>query len=56
MFRFIRAFNHEIAIQTVDHSSFSYIKESDSERELKIGKLIVYISKTDYQTLGILIE
>jgi len=55
-FRYIKAFSYEIAIEEVWHSSFRYLKESDTERELQIGKFLIYISKTNYPIRGIFIE
>lgn len=41
---YLRLFNFEFMIEPVSYSSFSYIKESATERELQLGKVRVLIS------------
>ena len=54
---FIRAFSLEIYIHTTDYSSYEYIKDSASHRELQIGKIKIMISsKVTPQFRGLMIE
>ena len=41
---YIRLFNTEIMIEPTSYSEYSYIEESDNERELHIGKVKILIS------------
>lgn len=41
---FIKALGLEIFINSTDYSAYEYIKESESERELQIGKARIIIS------------
>lgn len=43
---YLKLFSVELLLEPVHYSTISYIRESDTERELQLGKLRLLISTT----------
>lgn len=53
---YIKAFGYELMIEPTSYSAFTYTKESANERELKLGKVRVIISKPTQSDSSFTIE
>lgn len=43
---YIKLFHLELLIEPTTHSAYTYIKDSETEREIQVGKLKFIISTT----------